>query len=267
MPVTRTPNSSKDFDIDQAIRVIYEQYGGTVSVVDKKKNLLKFGARDSVGTGWETVMTAQGSETEETMLTANSIQTIVSSASGDNGKQLTLEYHTYSAGTLTFGTQNVTLDATNATTPVTLPTACARANRLYNIGSSALTGNIYVYESGTRTDANTHISIPAGEQQSQKAQTAISGDDYWIITNVTGSVTEKTSAWAEFRLEVRLASGTYWRPVTQSVAVSDSSGTIELLKRPFVIVPSNYDVRLAARTNSANVSIAGGFSGYLAKVL
>ncbi len=257
---------SGNYGIKHAISIIEDTYGDVVSVDAKKKDLLKFGARTTVGTGWETVMTAQGSETEETMLTANSITTVVSSASGDNGKQLTLEYHTYSAGALTFGTQNVTLDASDATTPVTLSTAVGRANRAYNIASSALTGNIYFYEGGTRTNANTHLVIPAGEQQTQKGQTAISNNDYWIITNISGSVTQKTSAWGEFRLEIRPASGTYWRPISQNFGVSDASGTVEILIEPYIIIPSNYDVRLAVRTNTGAVAVAGGFKGYLAIV-
>lgn len=42
---------------------------------------------------------------------------------------------------------------------------------------------------------------------------------------------------------------------------------IQIRKGPFVIIPKNYDVRLVARTNTAAVAIAGGFSGYLAKIL
>lgn len=252
--------------IRQAINVIRATYGDEVSVEQKAKDLLKFGSRNSVSAGWETVMTAQGSETQETMLTSNGITTVVSSNSADNGKQLTLEYHTYSGGNLTFGTQTVTLDASDATTPVTLGTAVGRANRAIWTSGGALVGNIYFYEGGTRTDANTHLVIPAGEQQTQKAQTAISNNDYWIITRASGSVSEKTSAWADFRLEVKAASTSVWVPITQNFSVSDASGTISLLPEPFLIVPSNHDVRLVARTNSAGVSIAGGFSGYLAIV-
>lgn len=208
-------------------------------------------------------MTNLGSETEETMLSTNGITTVVSADSGDTDT-INLEYHTISSGALTFAVQEVTL---NGTTPVPLTTPCARANRAYNTGSSALTGPVYFYEGGTRTDANTHLIIPGGEQQTEKAQTAISDNDYWIITNISGSVIEKTSAWVEFRLEAKPTTQSYWRPVSQHFAVSDASGTVELLKEPFLIIPSNYDVRLVARANAANVDMAGGFSGYLASVI
>lgn len=259
-------NPNVDYQIKHPVNVIYETYGDIVSVDIKNKDLLKFGVRTTVGSGFEALMTTQGSETQETMLTSNGITHVVGTA-GDEGKQLTLEYHTYSDGELTFGTQNVTLDGSDATTPVELSTACARANRAFNIASSALAGAVYFYEGGTRTDANTHLVIPTGEQQTQKAQTAISHNDYWIIANISLSVLSKTSAYAEARLEVKHASASYWRPITQNFSAKDSSGTIVLRKEPYIIVPADYDVRLVARTNTGSVDIAGGFSGYLASVI
>lgn len=260
-----------DSRIQQAINVIYSTYGDTVSVQAKKKNLIKFGARSTVGTNWETLMTTVGSELEETFVSGNDIDTVVSSNASDNGKTLTLEYHTLSGGNAIFGTQTVTLDASDATTPVSLSTAgedVFRASRLYNTSSSALLGNIYVYEDNTgRDDNKTHLVIPAGEQQTQKAATTISSSDYWIITEISGSVTEKTGAWAEMRLEIKPISGSYWRPISQNFAITDNSGTVDLFEEPFLIVPKNYDVRLAVRTNAGSVDVAGGFNGYLASVI
>jgi hypothetical protein len=253
-----------EYDIKQAIDVIYSTYGDTVSVSEKKKNLLKFGSRTTVGTGWETLMTTQGSETAETLLSTNGITTVVSS-SGSDTSTIKYEYHTIAGDSATFG---VSTDVTlTGTTPVTLPTAAARVSRAYNSDGTALVGNIYFYEGGTRTDANTHAVIPAGEQQTQKAQTTISSTDYWIVTNITLSVLSKTSAYAEGRLEAKPIGTSYWRPISQNFSCKDSSGTVELSKKPYIIVPKNYDVRLVVKTNAASVSVAGGFNGYLAKVI
>ena len=250
--------------VSQAINEILETYGEVVSVDAKKKSLLKYGVRTTVGTSWETLSTASGSELQETYVTGNSIVNVVSSSASDTGT-IKYEYHTISGGETTFGVSgNVTLQGT---TPVTLPTAAFRTSRAYNTGTNALVGNIYFYETGSRTDANTHLIIPAGEQQTQKASTTISSQDYWIVTNVTLSVLSKTSAYAEGRLEVKPVGTTYWRPIGQNFACSDASGTIQIQKEPFLIVPSNYDVRIAVKTNTANVVVAGGFNGYLASVV
>ena len=261
LPVKTTSTSvDSQYEIAQAINEIYSTYGDTVSVENKKKSLLKFGARTTVGTTWETVMNAQGALTEEVLLSTNGITTVVSSSASDT-QPIVYEYHTISGGNLTFGVGTVTL---NGTTPVTLPVACARANRAYNNDSSALVGNIYFYEGGTRTDANTHLMIPAGAQQTQKAATAISQYDYWIISNVSINVLSKVTKYAEARLEVRQVGKSYWRPLTQTFSATDSTGTINYHFEPYRIVPQNYDVRLAVRTNTSGVDVSGGFSGFLA---
>lgn len=258
-----------EYKIRHAIDVIEDTYSVTVSVDDKKKDLVKFGTHTSIGTGWETLAEMQDSETAETFVTGNDITHIVSTSGSDTGT-VAVEYHTISGGVTTFGVQSVTLTGTTAKA---LTTPCFRTSRIYNTGSSALVGTIVTYEGGALTsgkpddDSEVHALIPAGEQQTQKAQTTISNNDYWIIANITLSVTEKTSAWAEARLEIKPVATSYWRPITQNFSASDASGTVELLKEPFVVVPANHDVRLAVRANTAGVSVAGGFSGYLAGVV
>ena len=246
--------------IRQALNEIYSGYGDTVSVENKKKSLLKFGSKTTVGTSWETMMTARGSEVQETLLSTNGITTIVSDNPVDT-RTLKLEYHTISTGLLTFGVQEVTLQGT---TPVTLPTPCARASRMYNNDTTALVGNIYVYEGGTRTNANTHLVISAGEQQTQKAATAISNFDYAIIKSASINVLSKVTKYAEARIEIRAVGKTYWRPITQTFSTTDNTGTIQLFFDPHKIVPANHDARLAVKTNTGGVDVSGGFNAVLA---
>lgn len=271
------PNTDLDVEykdpwLQHAIEVIESTYGDLVSVSNKDKDLLKFGTHTAIGTGWETVAEMQDSETEETFVAGNTITTVIStSTSDDSSDSIIYEYHTIENGVATFGVSSaVTL---NGQTAVTLPTAVARVNRAYNAGTGALAGNIAFYEGGATTsgkpdvDSTVHALITAGEQQTQKAATTISNNDYWIIDNVSASVTEKTSAWVECRLETKPIARSYWRPVTQNFAASDASGTVQVVKRPYVVVPKNYDVRLACRANTAGVSMAGGFHGMLASVV
>lgn len=254
--------SSVDNDpqIKQALTIINGTYGDIVSVEAKAKDLNKFGRRVTVGTGWETLMTAIGSETEETILSTNAITHVVSTSVNDTDT-INVEYHTISGGDLTFGVQSVTLAGS---TPVALTTPCARVSRMYNTGSTALEGSVYAFETSTRTDAGTHAVIPAGEQQTQKAATSISSSDYWLITGGSVTVLSKVTKYAEFRLEIRPVGTSYWRPISQTVGVTDTTGTIYIPLKPYGIVPPNSDIRIAVRTNTSGVDVAGGFEGYLA---
>lgn len=264
---------SEDHRVQHAIDVIKDQYSVNVSVDYKKKDLLKFGTRTTVGTDWETLMSVlkpSGTQTKETFVTDNDITHLISSNSGDTGT-VKVEYHTVDGnGDTTFGVQEVTLTGQTA---APLSTAAFRISRMYNTGSSALVGDIYAYEGGAttsgvpNTETEIHARIEAGEQQTQKGQTTVSSLDYWIITNLSVSVTEKTGAWVEARLESKPVAQAYWRPISQNFAATDSSGTTQLQKEPLLIVPANYDVRLVIRANAANVDVAGGFNGYLAKVI
>ena len=214
-------------------------------------------------------MTALGSETEETFVADNLIDSIVSSSASDVDLDIVIEGHTVADGVTTFVVQTATLDASDGTTAVALDTPLFRVTRIYNADTTTkLVGNIYVYEDDTgRTDAKTHISIPAGEQKSQKAATTISSSDYWIVTNFSLSVLTTATKYAQARIEVKPTGSSVWLPITQNISCTDTTGTIELLKEPYIIVPKNYDVRLAVKTNTSGVAVAGGFSGYLASVL
>lgn len=255
--------------LQHAVDVIKSTYNVNVSVDEKRKDLLKFGVRTTEGTGWETLMETAGSETEETFVSTNIINALVSSSSSDD-ETVGVEYHTTDGTNATFGVQMVAL---NGQTSVAFGTDAFRVSRIYNVSTTPLAGTVYAFEGSTGVTSGipdnktkVHAVIDAGEQQTQKAQTTISSVDYWIIANISLSVLSKTSAYAEARLEAKPVSQSYWRPVSQNFASSDSSGTIELLKEPFIIVPSNYDVRIAVKTNASGVQVAGGFSGYLAIV-
>lgn len=252
------------YGLAHTLQVIRSTYGDDVSVDAKDKDLLKFGSRTTVGTGWEPMMTTVGTETEETFVTGNDIDTIVG-ASGDTN-EIVIEYHTIANGQATFGVQSVTL---TEDTPVSLPVPAFRVSRMYNNSTTDLLGGpVYVYEDNTgRDDDKTHLVIEQNEQQTKKASTTISSQDYWIITNFSCSVLAKTTKYAEARLETKPVTSSVWRPITQTVSCTDTTGTIQIKKEPYIIVPSNHDVRLAVRTNTSAVDVAGGFSGYLAKVI
>lgn len=264
-PVAAEYAPSRDPDIRQAIRIIKADYGDDVSLEAKDKNLLKFGRNRDVEQDRATIMTLPDGVDNETYLSSNDIAYVVSTSTND-GEQVVIEGHTISGSDFTFVTQTATL---NGQTSVTLSTALARVTRLYNNDSTELEGTIYVCEDDTlvggvpQTDSKVHLMLFAGTQQSQKAATALSSVDYWIITGFEADMLTRSSAFAEIDLEVRL-SGKVFRSVAE-IGISDSSaGRIQF--KPYIIVPPNSDIRLTAVSDSATGrDISGFIQGYLAK--
>lgn len=204
--------------VQHAIDVIYATYGDRVSVKAKNKDLRKWGENLTLGTSPSTVMTLAGSEVQETFASTNAITTVVSDSTSDTQNIALYEGHTLAASSLTFF-QDTTATALNGRTAVTINTPACRVNRARLASPAA--GNIYFYEGGATTNGvpndstKVHLIIPAGEIQSQKASTAVSGVDYWLITGATAGVLSKTAAWAQFRLEIKPFQSTYFYPITE----------------------------------------------------
>lgn len=254
-----------DTKLAHAIEVIASDYGDTVSVSSKAKDLLKFGRNENVGSSTAaTIMTLKGSETSETFVSTNAI-THISSAAADT-VEIVVEGHTISGTDLTFVSQTVTLQGTTKTA---LSTPMARATRAYNNGATNLTGPVYVYEdvaapSGVPgTDSAVHLIIPAGKNQSVKASTSLSSQDYWIVTNFYADVLEKASAFVTVELQTRKV-GKVFRERAILSASNSSRGLFTF--DPYFIIPTNTDIRLQALSSGTNIDTSGGIQGYLAVV-
>ena len=264
-----------DYRLWHAQQIILDTYGDTVSVEEKKKDLRKWGRNETVGTTRSTIMTLPTGVTDETLLTTDTALSVSSSSGSDTTQTVSLlEGHTSSGTDLTFSSVNpeVTLTGQTAASLSLSRTRLTRA-RL----SLPAVGNIYFYETGTtlasgvpEDTSKIHMIIPAGEIQTQKASTSLSSIDYWVITGAKAGVLEKTGAWAQVRIEIKPWTTTNaWYPITEWIAVSDSSGTVSLFgsDEPYLIVPKNHDVRMSAIANTAGIDITGGMIGYLAKVI
>jgi len=254
-----------DFKFSQAYDVIETTYGDSVYI--KSKTLVKYGKNDGVGTSWATVMTLPGSETGETYVSTNIIDSISSSSSSDT-QTITIEGHKIVNNSLIFVVQNVTLNGQNK---VTLSTPLARSTRAYNTGSTDLAGTVYIYEDQSitagvpGTDTKVHLMIPSGENQSFKAATSLSSTDYWLLTEIVASINEKTSATSDIELQVR-EFGKVFRTLFQFAVASTGSNTVHIPFDPVIIVPKNSDIRIRAKASTSSVSISANLSGYLAKV-
>ena len=267
--LTNPTTVSTNYWIDRAVSNILGDFGDNVSVVNKNKNLLKFGRNSSVGnSNLTTLMTLAGSEINETYVSSNLITTISSSSSSDT-QTVSVEGHTISGSDLTFVIQSVTLNGQNQ---VTLTTPLARCTRITNNGSTDLIGSVYAYQNDTTTngvpdtDNLVHCIIPAGSNQTEKASTSISSSDYWIVTEVYADILDRsTAAKAEIDLEVRRMGGVF-KPVLKLSAGSNFSADHKF--EPYLVIPKNSDVRLRAISDSAQGrDVSGGIEGLLAIII
>ena len=251
-----------DYWLEHAVHNIEAQYGHRVSIFDKSKDLVKFGHNNLVGTSLATIQHQPSGILHETYVSDNLINTVISTSTSDT-QEIVIEGHTISGGIFTFVTQTIVL---TGQTPKALSTALARVTRLFNNGSTQFVGVISVTETDTFTNGvpatatKVHLQINAGEQQSDKCSTTLSGNDYWIITSFSGELLEKGSAYAEIVLQVRLV-GKVFRTQYRI------SGNRLHSFQPYFIVPPNSDIRLAATADGANTEVAGGIQGVLASVV
>jgi len=258
--------TNKDPFITHAIQIIKADYGDTVSLEAKNKDLLKFGRNQTVQTIATTLMTLPSGIYNETYVSTNIITTISSTSVSDT-QTLTLEGHTISGGLFTFVTQSVTLNGQNQ---VTLTTPLARANRLFNNDTTDLVGTVYVYENDTSaagvptTATGVHLMIVAGLNNSEKAATTVSNTDYYLITSFYGDCLEKVATFGVLRLELRLA-GKVFRNVIDIASNDTNNGTHDF--RPYLLIPKNSDIRLRASASANGKDFTGGFQGFLLKVI
>lgn len=272
--------------VSHAERVVFATYGDKVSVAAKGKDLNKFGVNRVVGSSFETVAQFQGTESNETFVTTNLIDSISSSAAGDTGLVLVVEGHTVDgSGNLTFVVQDATLDGSDARTKVALGTPLARASRIYvkasgSFGSpqSAPSGTVYVYDdsggvsSGVPTvAAGTKVLLAAGETQTQKCSTSISSSDYWFVSYLSAVVGDTGAAsvgYITVQLQTRdVANGGVWRPKGRNLVLVPGQQGRTIYFDPYLIVPKNHDIRVVAKTDTNTADVEAEVGGYLASVV
>jgi len=272
---------SSNPSVAQAERVVFTTYGDAVSVFEKGKNLSKFGTNSTVGTTFETVAQFQGTTPNETLVSTNIIDSIVSSSTSDTTQTIRIEGHTIDgSGNLTFVVQ--TADLTGQT-EVTLATPLARCTRLsvspsgvFNTTPAALVGIVSVYDntggiaSGVpSTAAATKCLIEAGETQSQKCATSVSATDYWFITTVDAGI--GSSGGSANRVLVRVEikdvfNGGVWLPLGRDLTLDIDQNGVDQKEDPLLIIPKNHDVRVVAKTDANTAAVFAELRGYLASI-
>lgn len=281
------PPPQRPFNVDdterlrQAINVISSTYGDTVSIQSKAKNLTKFGRTSNADSGVATTIAQfQGSVVNETFVSTNIIDSVVSDSASDT-ETLVIEGHTIDgSGNLTFVSQEATL---TGTTEVTLGTPLARANRAYvKAGTFAspasdLVGNVYIYDNTDGisagvpvTAAATKCMIVAGSNQTEKCATSISSADYWLINHITVAIPAGAASTVnvEFNFEIRdVANGGVWLPLGVQISLRAGSQSVyQEIVGYETIIPKNHDFRAVALSNTNNTEVLCDVSGVLAIV-
>lgn len=267
MPGSQDQVARLDYKLQHALNEIRSTYGDKVYI--KPESLIKFGRNQNVGnaaTGY-TIWATGADDAHETYVAANtnSIDS-VSSDSGSDTTTLVIEGHTETDSEKTFLSQSVTL---TGQTRAVLSTSLNRVTRVYASGSVNLVGNIFVYENtaisaGKPSDTTKiHLTIRAGKNQSEKASTSLSNQNYWIITGYRGSVLEKVGSFADVTLQIR-QNGKVFRDVDDITATDANTGVRKF--NPYIIASPNSDIRLIAISDSTSRDVTGSIDGYLALV-
>jgi len=246
--------SSSGFDL--AIAEILKFDSTLVSVSQKAKTLIKFGANNNLSAGVEETVWLTGGD--ETYAVGNTIDEAVSTSASDVGA-LRIEGHTLSGGEFTFVVQTVTL---NGVTPVSLPTPLARVTRASNESSSNLVGIVTVEDN---TSGLTHITLSPSnnDNQSLKCSTTISKDDYWLITSIVFSIDDSnTGKDVVFKLKVRSQGGVFQTKFREAVSVNGGGQQI-IFEEPIIIRP-NSDVYISAKPTSNNTAVSASIHGQMA---
>ena len=111
--------------------------------------------------------------------------------------------------------------------------------------------------------------ILAGENQSDKCATSISGTDYWLIHSVYAGVERLTGSTVavDVDLEIREQGGVFLPSGVELSLNSNANHESDVQLEPLIIVPPNADVRLVCTTNTNNTVVQGHIEGVLATVV
>lgn len=258
--------------LDHAKDVIFKTYGDTVSFEEKGKDLLKFGRNININGTTSTIWYTGKYQANEIYVAdnVNSIDTISSQSVSDT-EEVIIEGHTMSGNNRNFVVQTATLNGQNKVT-LSIPLNRATLVSHNDQSSTNLNGEIYVYEDtaislGKPVDeTKIHITVAAGENESQKASTSISSVDYYAISSLNISYLEKSgSNTANFRLEKRKVGGVF-KPITASISIKTGESR-EIPFKPYLIVEKNTDIRVTGTASANGQEVSAEINGFLGIVV
>lgn len=256
------------FNLQHSIDRIKEEDADSVEVLIKPNPLGVFGSNLLVGsTSFATVMNLPAAILNETYVADNDILNISSSDSNDDQIIVVTGYY-IDDDEFVYHSQEVTLDGQNK---VELSQALLRVELAYNNDDTDLNGIIYIYEADNitggvpDTNALVHLIIPTGENQSYKCAVSTSNEEYIILTGISASVNEKTTAIVDIELQIKKQDKT-WRTVHNFAVSTAGMNSIHIPFDPTFIIPPNSDARVRAKASATAVSVSVRLEGHRAVV-
>lgn len=243
-----------------AVREIYQTYGHKVCI--NRAAFHRYGGNPAVGTSQEPVNSwGQFEEYQTSNVTLN-----LSSSSASDAMPVVIEYLYFDGNNdLILGTQIATL---NGQTPVALPSAGARWNRMILTTTNA--GDIYIYR-GTETggvpdtSTNIHCHIPAGSGISQKAAISVASTNYLILTQSWVDLVKKQDAAVVVRYKGRVLPNDF---IVQPRRASTTGDSMSYVLEPCIILPPNSDLEVTAEAAAGTDNdVTAGFDGYFADII
>ncbi len=263
-----------DFLVNHALDVIRSTYGDRCIL--KSKDLLKFGGSAVVGTSETTIANfATPTNLRETYVSTNAINSLICTDNTFVG-DVYVEGHYLDGADRKFTTQ--TLAATGQTRAA-LTQPLLRATRAFIDAATGLatpaTDLIYVYDntdgdngSGVpTTEAAIKLIVDGIENQSEKAATSLSYQDYAIVTGIYAGIEKKSNANAVVRIRSRVGSKVF-RTIAPKIHL-DADGATEVFieYKPYLVIPKNSDIELTAEGSTSGITISAGFNSFLALVI
>ena len=269
----------QDHQLRNAVLDVQTSFGKLI--YPKGKTLGKFGRTTNADSGQKVTIAPFIGATQynETYSTSNDIDAVVSS-SGSDTSPLNIEGHYYDSNNeLVFATETVTL---TGQTPAALSRSYCRINRKYvktgtfAAPTTALVGNIYAYASDgvtvtngvPQTDTAVKCMITAGENQTDKAASSISKDDFYVVTSIFASISKAAGSAVnvDVGLEYRVQGGVFL-PAGPEISLRTAALTaIYFNLNPYPILPANCDFRLTAQSDTNNTTVTAYIGGILCAV-
>jgi hypothetical protein len=273
-------NVADDFWLGEAVRRFARSYADvidnrTINVIDYATITQKFGRNTNMTAGTSSTIWDTG-VANETYVSTNVIDRISSSDDGDVAI-IRCEGHYIADGGFHFVKLDITL---TGQTPVGAGTvvhdpygsyggALARVQRLANLSSTELAGDVYVYQAGQTVTAGvpqdltlTHAKIRTGLNQSNKTAITVSNEEFLILTSARVGVAKAQAAYVDFALEVREQGGVF-KEKTLGVGARDSGFTDMTGGVPFIVIPPNSDVRIVGTSSASSTTGIAEFDGIL----
>lgn len=156
--------------------------------------------------------------------------------------------------------QNVTIDASNSTTPVALTTALRRVFRMKVLADVVTNQNVIAHDNASPQVISSQIT--AGNNQTLMAIYTVPNGYTAYITRYYASTTESTGKEpksTEFKLWVADRANNYEFQLKHAVGIPKAGSGVVQEFRPYMKVNTKNDIKMSAAADSEDAAVHAGF--------